>query len=129
MFYNHQNAKLFHCTICDEKFFNNHNLTDHQNSIRHQRNLSRREPKKSSMYECDFCHKTFKFKSILTNHMRAHSKGNFFYCEDCKRGFKYATSFIIHKRAHDKDNLGLKCGFCDTKQNLNLHFNKHHTIV
>lgn len=128
MYHDHSNAKLFHCKSCNERFFNNHNLTIHQNSNRHQHNLQNRSKQR---YQCDFCSKFFRNKSVLTIHMRAHSNECHFFCKECQRGFKYATSFKIHQRAHNKEILGLECEICEkkfvTKQSLTLHKNNNHT--
>ncbi|XP_077142346.1 zinc finger and BTB domain-containing protein 9 isoform X2 [Ranitomeya variabilis] len=47
-------------------------------------------------FGCSVCHKKFKLKHHLTEHMKTHG-GNLFSCEDCGRKFRVESCFLKHK--------------------------------
>ncbi|XP_063794363.1 zinc finger and BTB domain-containing protein 9 isoform X2 [Pseudophryne corroboree] len=47
-------------------------------------------------FGCSVCHKKFKLKHHLTEHMKTHG-GNLFSCEDCGRKFRVESCFQKHK--------------------------------
>ena len=56
-------------------------------------------------YECDVCHKTFKYHSYLVTHKQLHTRVKPHFrksheCDVCHRTFKHKCVLITHKRTH-----------------------------
>jgi len=75
----------------------------HTNCLSHKTNTSKKS------YECDVCHKTFKFPSKLATHKRTHSGDKPHACDMCDMAFSRASDLNRHKYVHS----GIKRFICD----------------
>ncbi|KAI0232306.1 hypothetical protein LSAT2_017375 [Lamellibrachia satsuma] len=87
------------------------------------------EPQK--IYRCEFCTKTFLFKSKYHEHLPVHTNARPFQCHLCSRTYKYKYDLRVHLRTH----MGIPtkstvCPFCtskfDTNKLLRLHIRDDH---
>ena len=87
------------------------------------------EPQK--IYRCEFCTKTFLFKSKYHEHLPVHTNARPFQCHLCSRTYKYKYDLRVHLRTH----MGIPtkstvCPFCtskfDTNKLLRLHIRDNH---
>ena len=51
-------------------------------------------------FECEFCKKTFKYKSQLVIHKRTHTEINPYKCEFCCKNFKQKHKLKRHMLVH-----------------------------
>lgn len=87
------------------------------------------------VYRCNFCSKTFLFKSKYYEHLPVHTNVRPFQCHLCSRTYKYKYDLRVHLRTH----MGIPtkstvCPFCtvkfDTNKLLRLHIQEfHHASV
>ena len=83
------------------------------------------------VYKCDFCPKTFLFKSKYHEHLPVHTNVRPFQCHMCSRTYKYKYDLRVHLRTHagipTKSTI---CPFCnakfDTNKVLRQHISDHH---
>ena len=83
-------------------------------------------------YECSFegCHKKFKAKGHLTDHMKIHSKIKPFQCKICGGKYTRSSTLKIHSYTH-MNVKPFKCPFkdCDRgfteKGNMQIHMRTH----
>ena len=82
-------------------------------------------------YKCDFCAKTFLFKSKYHEHLPVHTNARPFKCGMCSRTYKYKYDLRVHLRTH----MGIPtkstvCPFCtakyDSNKQLRLHIKEVH---
>ena len=83
------------------------------------------------VYSCEFCSKTFLFKSKYHEHLPVHTNARPFQCHLCARTYKYKYDLRVHLRTH----MGIPtkstvCPFCsakyDTNKLLRIHIRDNH---
>ena len=83
------------------------------------------------VYSCEFCTKTFLFKSKYHEHLPVHTNARPFQCHLCSRTYKYKYDLRVHLRTH----MGIPtkstvCPFCagkfDTNKLLRIHIRDNH---
>jgi hypothetical protein len=83
------------------------------------------------VYRCNFCSKTFLFKSKYYEHLPVHTNVRPFQCHLCSRTYKYKYDLRVHLRTH----MGIPtkstvCPFCsvkfETNKMLRLHIQDFH---
>ena len=78
------------------------------------------------VYKCNFCQKTFLFKSKYHEHLPVHTSARPFECHLCLRTYKYKYDLRVHLRTH----LGIPtkstiCPFCSNKFLTNKLLRQH----
>lgn len=78
------------------------------------------------IYRCDYCQKTFLFKSKYHEHLPVHTNARPFQCHLCSRTYKYKYDLRVHLRTH----MGIPtkstiCPFCSTKFDTNKMLRMH----
>jgi len=78
------------------------------------------------IYRCDYCNKTFLFKSKYHEHLPVHTSARPFQCHLCTRTYKYKYDLRVHLRTH----LGIPtkstvCPFCATRFATNKFLRQH----
>ena len=80
------------------------------------------------IFRCQYCEKTFLFKSKFIEHMPVHSNNRPFSCHVCTRTYKYKYDLRVHLRTH----LGIPtksttCPYCSVKFETNKMLRNHIT--
>ena len=83
---------------------------------------------KQKVYQCEYCSKTFLFKSKYHEHLPVHTNQRPFQCRLCSRTYKYKYDLSVHLRTH----MGIPtkstvCPFCNTKFESNKILRAHIT--
>jgi len=78
------------------------------------------------VYRCDYCSKTFLFKSKYHEHLPVHTNARPFQCHLCSRTYKYKYDLRVHLRTH----MGIPtkstvCPFCTAKFDTNKVLRAH----
>ena len=78
------------------------------------------------IYRCDYCNKTFLFKSKYHEHLPVHTSARPFQCHLCTRTYKYKYDLRVHLRTH----LGIPtkstvCPFCAARFATNKFLRQH----
>ncbi len=78
------------------------------------------------VYRCEYCNKTFLFKSKYHEHLPVHTNARPFRCHLCARTYKYKYDLRVHLRTH----MGIPtkstvCPFCSAKFDTNKHLRQH----
>lgn len=78
------------------------------------------------IYKCDYCAKTFLFKSKYHEHLPVHTNARPFQCHMCSRTYKYKYDLRVHLRTH----MGIPtkstiCPFCASKYDSNKQLRQH----
>jgi len=78
------------------------------------------------IYRCDYCFKTFLFKSKYHEHLPVHTSARPFQCHLCTRTYKYKYDLRVHLRTH----LGIPtkstvCPFCAGRFATNKLLRQH----
>lgn len=78
------------------------------------------------VYKCEFCSKTFLFKSKYHEHLPVHTNARPFKCHLCSRTYKYKYDLRVHLRTH----MGIPtkstvCPFCSSKFSTNKILRVH----
>lgn len=78
------------------------------------------------IYRCDYCFKTFLFKSKYHEHLPVHTSARPFQCHLCTRTYKYKYDLRVHLRTH----LGIPtkstvCPFCADRFATNKLLRQH----
>ncbi|XP_035278666.1 zinc finger protein 345-like isoform X1 [Anguilla anguilla] len=85
-------------------------------------------PGTSGAHTCPQCGKSFKFKSMLTKHQRAHSRERPYHCSQCGKSFKYSACLKAHQKTHTGDSP-YQCTQCGktliSKSGLKIHQQIH----
>lgn len=95
----HTNERPFTCKVegCAKRFSDKRNLISHEATHSGARD-----------FVCDVCSKSYRTKSHLNDHKRAHEKAAF-KCEQCGVEYKWKASLLMHMRKH-RGYLCLCCG-------------------
>ena len=83
----HSDEKKFSCNVCSKKFKFDLSLKEHM--LVHS--------KKSEKFPCSECGKTFFVQRRLKNHMKLHQRTEFYECDVCHKKFKFAAYVGVHK--------------------------------
>lgn len=79
-------------------------------------------------HECNVCHKKFKRKSNLMDHLRLHAGIKPFKCTECDKAFVQIGNLQGHMRIHTKERP-FKCHLCPKSYNqsgaLTIHIRSH----
>ncbi|KAJ2787535.1 hypothetical protein GGI15_000666 [Coemansia interrupta] len=89
------NAKRFHCDICNRGFSRQYNMRTHRKT--HQP-----ESVKARPFSCAHCTRTFTRKHDLIRHQVLHDDSSAFKCRHCSRGFARLDVMERHARAVHK---------------------------
>lgn len=78
------------------------------------------------VYKCNYCTKTFLFKSKYHEHLPVHTNARPFQCHLCSRTYKYKYDLRVHLRTH----MGIPtkstvCPFCNVKHESNKRLRQH----
>ncbi|XP_030371127.1 zinc finger protein 287 [Scaptodrosophila lebanonensis] len=109
--------KKYNCPQCSRRFATRSHLNYHLNNHGLRSNFT-----------CNVCDKSFKQKSILQRHIRAH-KNEIQRCSQCPQIFRTQAALASHLLFHSGRELRYKCEVCSkhylTKANLKQHQMKH----
>ncbi|ELT88613.1 hypothetical protein CAPTEDRAFT_86593, partial [Capitella teleta] len=83
-------------------------------------NTDKESAEEQRIYKCEFCNKTFLFKSKYHEHLPVHTNARPFRCHLCSRTYKYKYDLRVHLRTH----MGIPtkstvCPFCSNKFSTN----------
>lgn len=86
------------------------------------------EPKS---YRCEYCQKTFLFRSKYQEHLPVHTTDRPFECHICQRTYKYKYDLNVHQRTHQGiPTKSTTCPKCSqrfpTNKLLRVHINEVH---
>ncbi|XP_023597680.1 zinc finger protein 1 homolog isoform X5 [Trichechus manatus latirostris] len=98
-------------------------LGDKEAIFKHQKIKNLVQP-----FICNYCDKTFSFKSLLISHKRIHTGEKPYECNVCKKTFSHKANLIKHQRIHtgEKPFECPECGKAFTHQsNLIVHQRAH----
>ncbi|KAL0822754.1 hypothetical protein ABMA28_004763 [Loxostege sticticalis] len=84
-----------------------------------------------SVFECDYCSKTFSTKKLIERHIYGHLNLKPFKCQHCSKKFRYDVNMQVHiMRLHSDESLEeYMCHICEKvflfKETLNSHLTNH----
>lgn len=81
----------YKCLTCDITVTSKVDLYKHKKDGHEVKGL---EPK----FECEICHKNFKKKVVLKNHLATHSKEKKYYCKHCVKSFRTLDALQKHQK-------------------------------
>ncbi|XP_074038202.1 uncharacterized protein isoform X2 [Leptinotarsa decemlineata] len=67
---------------------------------------------KKKSYNCEFCKKSFSYRSFLKCHQRTHTGEKPYNCKFCKKSFSQKSHLIVHQRTHSGEKP-YSCEFCE----------------
>ena len=112
----HSGERTFECGICDEKFRQKGNLTQHL--LTHQ----------EGRFKCDQCDYKSTHKVHLVSHLMTHSGVKPHKCDKCEFSATRKYSLVIHQRSHTGERP-FSCTHCSYKaisgSDLTVHMRKH----
>jgi uncharacterized Zn-finger protein len=103
----HEEKRKYACTTCDKKFLSRRNLLNH--ATIHTETYE---------HECTICHSFYKRSDTLRTHIRTvHNDERKFQCDDCGMTFKLKHVLISHQITH-RNERKYACDECGAAFNL-----------
>ncbi|KAL8604001.1 hypothetical protein ACOMHN_039045 [Nucella lapillus] len=75
-------------------------------------------------YQCRFCSKTFRHRSVLHKHLNLHTHEKTYVCDTCGKSFATLYSWKIHRNTHTNERP-YKCELCGRGFNAMSHLGVH----
>ncbi|XP_075237674.1 uncharacterized protein LOC142333933 [Lycorma delicatula] len=137
-----RNMKNFKCTICKISFCNEIKLKLHINSNLHKNNNNINcrvkecinninddddEFDGNEKFKCNYCGKTFRFKSKLTAHVNVHTQEKRFVCNICNKTFHRVSCLKRHINMHT-DEKRFTCNYCGKSFHFRFHLTSHMNV-
>lgn len=118
----HDNA--FHaCAFCPSKFTDAQKWEEH--SVEHIEKIGRGEVIERP-YNCEYCKKSFEYRSVLKTHIRMHTGERPYECPECKKKLKTRSALTEHINGHKRPYPCLECNHRFGKRNsLSRHMLLH----
>lgn len=112
----HSKIKPFICEICCKTFANEKHLKYHKRFH-------------NTLYQCDYCAKSFIVPSKLERHLRIHTKTKPFVCpiENCGKSFSDKGNLEGHKLCHSNQKK-FKCDMCSKTCRTNSQLKDHKKV-
>ena len=124
-----EQAKSFHCEICNKSFADQYRLEQHK-YYGHAFPLEKHEDihKEMEPFNCEICQKTFRHKINLKRHLDMHA-GIKFKCKVCDKMFTRNSNLQKHLETVHEGIKSHKCEVCGKlfalKCNLKTHLGVH----
>lgn len=110
----HVSEPVFECGLCSAPFRAPRYLRNH---------LNKEHLSESHVFECVYCHETFKHHRQLVSHMLIHSSGHL-NCVMCDKKFKMQSSYQLHMvKIHGNDAAPIKSETSTTANANTIPFN------
>ncbi|XP_061593469.1 zinc finger protein 664-like [Cololabis saira] len=104
--------------------------------LHHGNNVERFPPSESQRHadpakkpvKCDFCGKTFQYRSKMKRHSRVHTGEKPYTCNTCGRSFSHTSALNVHSRIHtgEKPYSCKTCGVSFSHfRKLSIHMRSH----
>ena len=106
-FFSSQLPLLFFLFIFTDVTFGNQNV-----------GRGRKKPAGATPWTCNYCLKSFNFKSLLQKHLRIHTGERPFKCTQCPKAFNQKAHLDGHQLVHAKLNLLTNNWWCDKCVNM-----------
>eukprot|EP01083_Nonionella_stella_P268821 909057_1 len=78
--------------------------------------------------KCKICQKTFKYRSVLMLHLRAHSNERPFKCSSCPKAFKFKNNLKIHQQRFHSVAKPFQCSLCQKSFKFRNDVTNHQKI-
>uniref|UniRef100_A0A1A9W9U2 Protein krueppel n=1 Tax=Glossina brevipalpis TaxID=37001 RepID=A0A1A9W9U2_9MUSC len=112
--------KQYYCGLCSRGFASHLLLRLHKRT--HYGNSTK-------SHECKVCCKKYNTKSMLDEHMNAHTGLRPYKCSECSKDFASKYTLQAHMKIHTERNRPFQCDQCEkaflNQQNLNQHKKLH----
>ncbi|XP_034255935.1 zinc finger protein 124-like isoform X2 [Thrips palmi] len=86
------------------------------------------QKRKSKVYECEYCGRTFTRSNHLAQHELTHTKDEPFHCYYCNKGFWYKNSLIGHIKQNHTGDVNYTCEECGRGFFQRSEFMRHKPI-
>uniref|UniRef100_A0A147BGU3 Putative regulation of transcription n=1 Tax=Ixodes ricinus TaxID=34613 RepID=A0A147BGU3_IXORI len=120
----HMDTNRFKCTTCPLTFQSRHNLKKHlSRSICKKADVCESTNKDEKPFKCSKCTKSYREKSHLAAHQRAHINERPFKCSKCPKTFETESHLTAHEMAKP-----FKCLICTKAFHLKFILTAHERI-